>query len=655
MRLLLFAALAAGSVAYAYWIYTRVELRVAAGPGLAVVRSVVLVVVLLLLFNPRLPVGDGAGAPTRWVLLDASLSMVAEEAGGEPAWDRALARAEELAAEGWSVIRFGGSELERGIDLDLPPDQLESRLAPALASAAESGAREVRVLTDARIDDAVAVRSALEVLPLAASFESFGDSVAHAGIARFQVPDVSRPDASPTAEIDVFGEGAGDSIRFEILEEGRPVAAGMVEAPSPGLRATTTVELPPPSESGTVRYTARILARGAGPSTGQEGEPTAGDGFPDDDVAVAYANVGFESGGVVVLSLRPDWEPRYLLPVLEDVTGLRGAGYLRAGADRFLPMGPAVERGAPVNVAIVQRAAREATILVVHGASGDADEWIGEVVGGPGRRLVLPIDPAGAALAGLEVRGPREGEWYVSPDVPSSPIAGALSGVFLDGLPPLTDVLEPQTPIGDPPLQLQLRGAGAPQSALALRPRPEGRAVVALASGFWRWAMREGGRETYRRLWSGVAGWLLTDGTMASPEPRPVRWVFARSEPVEWSMPLDTGAVRIRVESDDSAVVDTVVAGGQPATLGVLPPGAYRYAALSTDTDTLGSGRFDVAATTLEMLPRAEVPSPGAPAAEDAGPVAPTGPPLRTTPWPYLLVITLLCGEWILRRRSGLR
>jgi hypothetical protein len=33
----------------------------------------------------------------------------------------------------------------------------------------------------------------------------------------------------------------------------------------------------------------------------------------------------------------------------------------------------------------------------------------------------------------------------------------------------------------------------------------------------------------------------------------------------------------------------------------------------------------------------------------------PAGTPLRTRPWPYLLVIGLLCGEWIGRRRSGLR
>jgi hypothetical protein len=31
------------------------------------------------------------------------------------------------------------------------------------------------------------------------------------------------------------------------------------------------------------------------------------------------------------------------------------------------------------------------------------------------------------------------------------------------------------------------------------------------------------------------------------------------------------------------------------------------------------------------------------------------GSPLRTRPWPYLLVIGLLCAEWIGRRRSGLR
>lgn len=641
-RILVFGVLAAVLVAYAYWVYLRIELRVPAGRWLALVRATVLVLVLLLLFNPRLPVGAGAGAPARWVLLDASLSMSAVGDDGTAAWDAAADRAEELAARGWSVVRFGDDALEPGGAVQAAPDRLESRLAPALAAAAEAGVREVRVLSDARLEDAVAVRSALESLPLDVHFEGFGSTVANAGIGRFHVPDVSRADGTPVAELDVFGEGVGDSITVEIREEGGPVASATLEAPSPGLRATTTVELPTPDGSGRVRYSAHLV--------GSE------DGFPDDDTAVAYANVGFESGGVVLVSLRPDWEPRFLLPVLEEVTGLNASGYLRAGPDRYLPMGAAVDRGGPVDSATVRRAAGEATVLVLHGVGQGADAWVRAAAAAPTRRLLLPDDPGGAALAGLDVRGPRDGEWYVSPDVPTSPIGGSLTGVTLEGLPPLSHVLVPEAPLSSVPLQLQLRGAGAPESAFALVSDGGGRAAVALASGFWRWAMREEGRDAYRSLWSGVAGWLLAERDMASAQPRPVQWVHGRGEPLEWRMPADSSTFRVRVESGDSTVVDTTLGAGGASSLGPLPPGGYGYTVLSASgDDTVATGRFDVASTTQEMLPRSAEPRiPGAGDAREGAP-APAGPPLRTMPWPYLLVIVLLCGEWIVRRRSGLR
>lgn len=641
IRLLLFTALAAALVAYSFWIYTRVELRVAAGPWLAGLRSVALVLILLLLFNPRLPLGDGSGSTARWVLLDASLSMSAVGEDGVTAWEAARARADELASTGWRVVRFGDDELRADTPTDAPPDRMESRLAPALSAAAESGAREVRVLTDARLEDGVAIRSALEALPLDVSVETFGDESGHVGIARFEVEDLSRADGTPVGEVEVFGRVEGDSVRVEILEEGRPVAAVALPAPSPGLRSSAEVELPTPSASGRVRYTARLM--------------DVTDGFAADDEAVAFATVGFEEGGLVLLSLRADWEPRYLLPVLREVTGLPATGYLQVGPDRFLPMGRAVERGGVVDSTTARQAAQEATLLVLHGLSGDAEGWVQALAAGSGRRLLFPADVGGASLLGLEVEGPRPGEWYVSPDVPTSPIAGALAGATLDGLPPLSRVLVPETPVAASPLQLQLRGAGAPQSALALVTRPEGRDVVALASGFWRWAMRDAGQEAYRRLWSGVAGWLLADRGMATAEPRPLRWVVPRGEEVTWRMPADSARVRIRVETDDGVVRDTLVAGGAPASLGALPPGAYRYTVVTEGADTLGTGRFDVASTTLEMLPRPEVPAVGEGAGGAAEAEGPAGTPLRTMPWPYLLVITLLCGEWIVRRRSGLR
>jgi len=640
IRWLLFLVLAGGLVGYAFWVYLRVELAVPAARGLAVVRALALVLVLLLLFDPRLPTRSTGDAPEQWVLLDASLSMAAE-LDGRTAWTAALDRARSLERDGWSLVRFGGVGLDPDAEVDADPQLIGSALAPALEAAAEAGAREVRVLSDLRFEDRVALGSALESLPLEVSFEAFGGTATNAGIASLQVPDLLQPDGPAVAELEVFGRAGGDSLAVEILEEDRVVATVQVSGASPGLRSRAAIDLPSPSGEGRVRYSARLA--------------TGGDDFPDDDLAVAFTNVGHEAGGLVLVSLVPDWEPRYLLPVLEEVTGLPAAGYLRAGPDRYVRLGRAVDRGAPVDSATVRRAATDAAVLVVHGIGGASDPWIGSLVARPGRRLLLPLDEAGAASVGVDVSPPREGEWYASPDVPTSPIAGALVGVTLQGLPPLSDVMVPSDPSSQPPLQLQLRGAGAPESALHLVPRNEGRAAVVLASGFWRWAMRSEGREPYRRVWSGVAGWLLADQEVAAAEPRPERWVFDRGEPVAWSLPADSGQAHLVVRSSEGTLVDTTVTPGGRLSTGPLPPGAYAYDVTSSAGDTIGRGRFDVAGTSVEMLPEPVEPALLTQTASMGAGDAPRGTPLRTSPWPYLLVIGLLCGEWIVRRRSGLR
>jgi hypothetical protein len=205
------------------------------------------------------------------------------------------------------------------------------------------------------------------------------------------------------------------------------------------------------------------------------------------------------------------------------------------------------------------------------------------------------------------------------------------------------------------PLNLQLRGIGAPEAALHLETSTRGRRALGLASGFWRWAMREGaGRDAYRRLWSGVAGWVLAEGAMVAPEPRPARWVFDRGDPVLWSLPPDSTDVRVSVLSGDAVVADTVFRAGATPSLGAMTPGLYSYRALNGAGDLLATGRFDVSANSSEMIPIRTVPERTGPRAATQV-VARTGRPLRTSPWPYLFVITLLCAEWIARRRTGLR
>ena len=514
-------------------------------------------------------------------------------------------------------------------------------LAPALRRAAEAGARHVVVLSDLRFEDAVAVRSAFETLPLDIDFESFGGAVVNAGVARLDVPDFSRPEESVSADIEVYGGRVGDSLTVEIFEEDESVETLRMAAPLPGLRRHASVVLSPPTATGRVRYSAVVFVED--------------DAFPADDMAVDYAAVGHQEGALVLVSLAPDWEPRFLLPVLQEVTGLPALGFLRAGPNRFVQAGRAIDRGGPVDSTAVRRAVTDAVLVVVHGLGDDLDPWARALVTRPGRKVLMARDASGADLAGVTAAAARAGEWYASADIPPSPIAGSLSGVELQGLPPLTDVLITAEPAALAPLLLQLRGAGSPEAALYLGDRPSGRVAIALASGFWRWASRERGREPYRRLWSGVVGWLLADQVVSAAEPRPVEWVVARGGPVVWSIPADSAESRIVVRSWDSTVVDTVVAGGGTLATGVLEPGAYTYVVESSTGDTRGAGRFDVAEATEEMLPVAEPPPRPVRRAAVVGVDGSGGRPFRTLQWPYLLVITLLCIEWVSRRRSGLR
>jgi len=573
--------------------------------------------------------------------------MGARSSDGTSAWEAASQRAADLEDDGWLVVTFGSEGDAPGVEGPAEPVETSTLLAPALHRAAEAGVRSVRVLSDLRLEDQVAVRAALASLPLDVAFERSGGAVVNAGVSGLDVPDLVRPEGSVTAEVEVHASG-GDSLTVRVFEEELPVAQLRVPAPSPGLRARVQVDLPTPVATGRVRYSASVAVDG--------------DGFPSDDGFVHYASVGHQEGALVLVSLRPDWEPRYLLPVLQEVTGLPALGYLRVGPDTFVPMGRALDRGAPLDAASVRRAADDAALLVLHGLDARADAWARALASRPVRRILAPADAEGAMLAGISTGEPEEGEWYASADVPTSPVAGALSGLGLQALPPLSGVLLPDDPARvRGALLVQLRGAGSPEAAIHLEDRGDGRAAVVLASGLWRWAAREDGREAYRRVWSGVAGWLLADQTASASEVRPASWVVARGEPVAWSVPADTVPRRLIVTSADSAsgpadsvVVDTVVSSG-PVSTGVLPPGPCRYRVVSEGGDTLGEGRFDVAAATAEMTPVPEEPAPADGASATGAAAEASGVPLRTRPWPYLLVIVLLCGEWIGRRRSGLR
>jgi hypothetical protein len=158
-----------------------------------------------------------------------------------------------------------------------------------------------------------------------------------------------------------------------------------------------------------------------------------------------------------------------------------------------------------------------------------------------------------------------------------------------------------------------------------------------------------------------VAGWLLADASLAGgPFLRPQRRVAPRGEALQWLAPSLAGEqLRLVVSRGDSAVVDSVFAVPSTGTFSTpaLPPGSYSYSATSdARTGQEAAGALDVEAHTEELrhLPARDLMSVTvAEGAEDG--LAPGRRPLRTHPVPYVLLLGFLCGEWIGRRRKGLR
>jgi hypothetical protein len=640
---LLLPILVAAAVAFAFWTYHRRELPVPGRWVPAALRAAGLVLVALLLVDPRFPVAGSASE--RWVLIDASASMGVGVPGASP-WDSARARAELLRAEGARVLRFGGEPVATPDDsaLVVPPDASRSRLVPALERAAESGAREVVVVTDLRLEDPVAARAALERIGLGVRFSVVGQDLRNAGVAELALPDDLERDQPVDGEVTLFASGVAsdDTLTVEVRQEGRLVWSGRAPPPAGGRLVRLRVALPAPgdlSEGNEVRYEASVAL--------------AGDVYADDDRRVAYASVDAREDALVGVSLSPDWELRHLLPALARVTGLPTRGFVRAG-ERFLPTGMEGGTGEPVSEQEVAARAADARVVVLHGLGGDAPAWARAAAGRGSRVLVFTRDADGARMAGVQGAAPVAGEWYVDSDPPPSVLAGELSGLPYPALPPLVELMPwSGTDGASAPLEARLRGTGPAEPVLLLRERAGGRVAVVMASGWWRWALRPGpAEEAYGRIWSAVVGWLLGGDAAPSGRVRPLARVVEAGAPVGWTGG-GVAPVRITVSDDARTVLDTTVLDAAP-TLRTppLPAGAYRYVTRAGADSA--SGRFDVMGAVDELRhPRATLPdSIATPAGERADAA---GRPLRAYGAPWLVLIGLLCGEWITRRRRGLR
>ena len=632
--------------AFCAWVYYRREFAVRSRALLLTARLVAVAGVVALLWNPVVRTGPRRDAPDRYVILDASASMGAHSAQGDVIWESAVQRARTLAEDGSRLLVADAAV--HAVDPDsldgLIPSGVESVLAEAVAVAAEAGAREVVLVTDRRLRDPVATALTARRLGVSLTVDTLAQAADNLGLGRLVLPASAESGVEVRGRVEVEGTASVDSVMVAVSVDGEPWQTLRLSAPVGGGTSGADFTLGATLAAGAHRVTARLEAP---------------DAFALDDERTAVLQVDPEETGLLLVSFAPDWEPRFLLPVLDLVTGLPVRGFLRTGPDRYHPMNAGTAGStAAIDQAAMERLLRRAEMVVAMGVDGSTVEFLEGATSRTARLLIFALDGAGAAGGGVAAAGALPGEWYLD-EAPPSPIAGEVEQFVGAGLPPLTRVLPVMGETEGAALHLRLGGAGEAETALILRHDGRRRVGVVLAQGFWRWAFRGGEpREHYRRLWAAVGGWMMADEPVAAgPGVRPARPVLQRGVQAPWlarGYENEQIVLTVTAETGDVALDSTLTI--PPGGLFTTPPfeaGTYAYTAVAP-VDTIG-GVFHVEAFTDEML---RLPTDAAELTvrvRDGGVTGEGSRPLRTWPFLYLLILGAVCAEWIGRRRAGLR
>jgi hypothetical protein len=489
-------------------------------------------------------------------------------------------------------------------------------LAPALLAASASD-RPLIVITDGEIEDA------REIPP---------DLLARSTIRLFSRNQ--QPDLAITRVSGPIRVSSGDSIPLEV--EVQPI--GGIDADSVSVEVssgTNRVALRSVRLRGEAGGRVRISIPSSALSSGDHllrvGLTRTGDAEPRTDTRLHLVTVA-ATPGVVFLASPADWDSRFLYHTLREVGQLPVRGYVRFDGNRWRTMRDL----RPVPADVVRRAARRADLLILKGGVGEFAE--GSTARGIWRW------PSGE---GGETQVP--GDWYLSQsDV--SPVAGAFLGQPVDSFPPTILLTPMQTGPRDwVALNAQLGRRGALRPAVFGRQDGRRRAVTVAVEGLWRWPFRGGSSEQSYRSWvAATASWLLGGADSAAGVAKPVQPVVQNGRPVvfEW---LGSGTPVPHVVVWSGAArqsTDTLQFDGDGRALVWLAPGEYGYR-----LEGGGAGTVAVEQYSDEFLPH--------PLTLTAHEGRATGSTARTTArdwlWLFGLCVLALSGEWLARRRLGLR
>ena len=349
-----------------------------------------------------------------------------------------------------------------------------------------------------------------------------------------------------------------------------------------------------------------------------------GDAEARNDTLAATIEIS-RAASAVFVSTSPDQDARFAIAVLRGTLALPTRGFLRIAPGMWRLEGSLT----PTTEAGVRQAVREAPVVILHGDTAIFGPPRSATVG----PLALIVPPEG-----------EDGEWYASA-TPASPLSGALAAIPLDSLPPVNaGVAAAGEWVG---LEAR-RGREALRRPVITGQDEPRRVVTVTGSGFWRWRFRGGASaDAYAALWGGIFDWLAAeraDRRGAVPEENALR----AGQPVRWRRGSSTDSVvRVVVQRQRSGRADTLT---------------LRFAANIAESPPMAAGIYEVIVpggrtllainASSELLPTRPRLSSGRIGRRT---MASDGRRARNAGWMYALVVVLLCAEWVLRRRLGLR